>query len=143
VKKIGFASPYTHRTHQIPHHPTSFSSDILNIVCRESLFHHVKNYLQQFMKSLGPSRNQPWRTCFGAGWRDSNGFLRIMVTTIYKLNAGRFTFLGFLSESEMLHLVGTPSISRAQHFKSPQAGGQATYCCEYTNLQYVEPIEVI
>jgi hypothetical protein len=69
AKKIGLASPYTHRTHLISHHPTSFSSDIWNIVCRESLFHHVKNYLQQFMKSSRPSRHQPWRTCFR--WLDS------------------------------------------------------------------------
>jgi hypothetical protein len=33
--KIGSASPYTHRTHLISHHPTSFSSDISNIICRE------------------------------------------------------------------------------------------------------------
>jgi hypothetical protein len=67
----------------------------------------VKNCLQQFMKSSWLSRDQPWRTCFGTGSRDSNGFLRTMVTTIHKLNIGRFTFLGFLSESEMLHLGGT------------------------------------
>jgi hypothetical protein len=53
AKKIGSASLYAHRTHLLSHHPTSFSSDISNIVCRESLFHHVKNYLQQFMKSSG------------------------------------------------------------------------------------------
>jgi hypothetical protein len=47
TKKIGSASPYTHRTHLPSHHLTSFSSDISNIVCRESLFHHMKNYLQQ------------------------------------------------------------------------------------------------
>jgi hypothetical protein len=71
-------------------------------------FYHVKNYLQQFMKSSGPSRDQPWRTYFGTGWRDSNGFLRTTVTSINKLNTGWFPFLEFLSESEMLHLVGTP-----------------------------------
>jgi hypothetical protein len=46
VKKIGSASPYTHRTHPILHHPTYFSSDMSNIVHRESRFHQVKNYLQ-------------------------------------------------------------------------------------------------
>jgi hypothetical protein len=46
AKKIGSVSPYTHRTHLISHHPTSFSSGISTIVCRGSLFHHVKNYLQ-------------------------------------------------------------------------------------------------
>jgi hypothetical protein len=51
--KIGSASPYTHRTHLISHHPISFSSDVSNIVCKESLFHHVNNYLQPFMQSLG------------------------------------------------------------------------------------------
>jgi hypothetical protein len=107
-KKIGSASPYTYRTHLISHHLASFSSDISNIVCRELLFHHVKNYLQQFMKSSGPSRDQPWRMCFGTGWRDSNGFLRTTVTTIHKLNSGWFNFLGFLSESEMLDFGGTP-----------------------------------
>jgi hypothetical protein len=65
AKKIGSASPDTHRTHLISHYPTSFSSDISNNVCRESLFHHVKSYLQQFMKSSRPSRDQHWRTCFG------------------------------------------------------------------------------
>jgi hypothetical protein len=42
AKKIGSASPYTDRPHLIPHYPTSFSSDISNIVCRESLSHHVE-----------------------------------------------------------------------------------------------------
>jgi hypothetical protein len=107
-KRIGSTSPYTHHTHLIPHHPTSFSSDISNTVYRESLFYHMKNHLQQFVKSLEPSRDQPWKTCSGTGWRDSNGFPRTMVTTLHKLNSGGFTFLGFFSESEMLHLGGTP-----------------------------------
>jgi hypothetical protein len=51
TEKTGSASLYTHRTHLISHHPTSFSSNISNVVCRESLFHHMKNYLQQLMKS--------------------------------------------------------------------------------------------
>jgi hypothetical protein len=55
AKKIGSASPYTNRTHLFSHHATSFSSDISNFVCMESLFHRVKNYLQQFMKSSGYS----------------------------------------------------------------------------------------
>jgi hypothetical protein len=88
AKKIGSASPCTHCTHLISHHPTSFSLDISNSVCRESLFHRVKNYLQQFKKSSGPSRDQPWRTCFDTGWRDSNGFLRTIVTTGHTLNTG-------------------------------------------------------
>jgi hypothetical protein len=45
AKKIGPVSPYTDRIHLISHHPTSFPLGISNIVCRESLFHHVKNYL--------------------------------------------------------------------------------------------------
>jgi transposase len=57
-----------------------FSSDRSNIVCRESLSNYVKSYLQQFMKSSEPSSDQPWRTCFGTGWRDLNGLLRTMVT---------------------------------------------------------------
>jgi histone-lysine N-methyltransferase SETMAR len=65
-----------------------FFSDVSNIVCRQALFHHVKNYLQQFMKSSGPSHNQPWRTCFGTEWRDPNGFVKAMGTTIHKLNTG-------------------------------------------------------
>jgi hypothetical protein len=68
----------------------------------------VKRYLQQFMKSSGPSRDQPWRACFGIRWRRSNGFLRTMVTTIHKLNTGWLAFLRFLSESEMRSLGGTP-----------------------------------
>jgi hypothetical protein len=95
----------------ISHDPTSFSSDISNIVCRESLFHHVKNYLQQFMKSSGPSRDQPWKTCFDTGWRGPNGFLRTVLTTIHTLNNNWFTFLGFLSKSEMPPLGGTPYIT--------------------------------
>jgi hypothetical protein len=51
AKKIGPASPYTNRTHLTSHHSTFFSSDISNSICRESLFHHVMNSLQQFMKS--------------------------------------------------------------------------------------------
>jgi hypothetical protein len=82
AKKIGSASPFAHRPHLISHHPTSFSSDISNIVFRESLFHHAKTYFQQFMISPGPSRDQPWRTCFGTGSRDSNWFLRTMVIAI-------------------------------------------------------------
>jgi hypothetical protein len=42
AKKI--ASPYTHRTHLISHHQTFFSSEMSNFICRESFFHHVKNY---------------------------------------------------------------------------------------------------
>jgi hypothetical protein len=67
AKKIGPASRYTDRAHLISHHPTSFSSDISNIVCRELLFLHVKNCLQQFMKSSRSSRDQSWRTCFDTG----------------------------------------------------------------------------
>jgi hypothetical protein len=37
-----------------------------------------------------------------------DGFFRTMVITIHKLHTGWFTFLGFLSESEILHLGGTP-----------------------------------
>jgi hypothetical protein len=86
--KIGSASPYTHRADLISCHPTFSYSYMSNIVCRESLFHHVESYLQQFVKSSGLSRDQSWSTCFGTGWRDSNGFLRTMVTAIYKLNTG-------------------------------------------------------
>jgi hypothetical protein len=46
AKKVGSASSCTHRTHLISHRPISFSSDTSNIVCRESFFHYVKNYLQ-------------------------------------------------------------------------------------------------
>jgi hypothetical protein len=60
-RKICSASPSIHRTHLILHLPTSFSSDISNIIWTESLFHRVKHYLQQFMKSLGPPSNQPWK----------------------------------------------------------------------------------
>jgi hypothetical protein len=87
-KKIDSASPDTHTTHLISHHPSSFSSDISNSVWKESLFHHVKNHLQQFMKSSELSRDQPWRMCFGTGGRDPNGFVRTMVTAIHKLNTG-------------------------------------------------------
>jgi hypothetical protein len=59
VKKIGSASPYAHHTQRISHNPTSFPSDTSKIVCRESLVHHVRNYLQQFMISSSPSRDQP------------------------------------------------------------------------------------
>jgi hypothetical protein len=38
AKIIDSASPYTHRTHLILQHPTSFSSNISNVVFRESLF---------------------------------------------------------------------------------------------------------
>jgi hypothetical protein len=82
AKKVGSTSPYTHHTHLISHHRISFSSDISTILCRESFFHRLKNYLQQFMKSSRPSRNQLWRTCFGTGWKHSNKFLRTMVMTI-------------------------------------------------------------
>jgi hypothetical protein len=37
-KKVGTASPDTHRTHLISHHPTSFSSDISNIVLQGIAF---------------------------------------------------------------------------------------------------------
>jgi hypothetical protein len=50
LKTISSALPHTHRTHLISHPPTSFSSDISYILCRESLF--------QFMKSSGhPATN--------------------------------------------------------------------------------------
>jgi hypothetical protein len=44
AEKIYSTSPYTQRNHMISHHPTSFSSDISNIICGESLFHCVRNY---------------------------------------------------------------------------------------------------
>jgi hypothetical protein len=88
AKKIGSALPYTHRTHLISEHPISFSSDISNIVCRESFFNLVKNYLQRFMKSSGPSGDHPCRTCFGTGRRDPNEFLKKTVTAIHNLNTG-------------------------------------------------------
>jgi hypothetical protein len=64
------------------------------------LFGHIKHCLQAIAfpsheellvaihETFGSSRDQPWKTCFGTGWRDSNGFLRIMVTAIHKLNTG-------------------------------------------------------
>jgi hypothetical protein len=86
ANKIGLASTWTHCTQLISYHPISFSSDILNIVCRELLFQHVKNYLRQFIKSSEPSGDQPWRTRFGTGWRDS--FLRTLATIIHRQNTG-------------------------------------------------------
>jgi hypothetical protein len=62
------------------------------------------------MKLSVLSSDKSWRTCFGTGYRDSNGFLKTMVTTIHKLNNGGFTFLGFVPESEMLHLGGIPDM---------------------------------
>jgi hypothetical protein len=59
AKKIGSASPYTHRAYLILRHPSSVSSGISNILCRETFFHHMKNYMQQFMKLSGPSSGQP------------------------------------------------------------------------------------
>jgi hypothetical protein len=57
-KTVRSASLCTYRNQLISHHPPSFSSDMSNIVCRESLFHNVKNYLQQFTKSSGhPAAN--------------------------------------------------------------------------------------
>jgi hypothetical protein len=44
AKKICSASPCTQHTHLISGHLTSFSSDISNIACGESLFYHVRNY---------------------------------------------------------------------------------------------------
>jgi hypothetical protein len=43
-----------------------------------------------------------------------------MMITIHKLKTGCFTFLGFLSESEMLHLSGIPyTIERTpSHFSA-------------------------
>jgi hypothetical protein len=38
-KKIGSASPHTHHTFLISHHPISFSSDMSNAVCREWSVH--------------------------------------------------------------------------------------------------------
>jgi transposase len=64
------------------------------------LFEHIKHSLQgitfpspeellaAIQEIVGTSRNQPWKMCFGAGWRDPNGFLRTMVTTTYRLNTG-------------------------------------------------------
>jgi hypothetical protein len=88
AKTVGSASPYTHHIHMLSHRPTSFSSEISNIVCRESHFHHVKNDMQQLMKLSGPFRDKVWRTYFGTGRRESNWFLRIMVITIHNLKTG-------------------------------------------------------
>jgi hypothetical protein len=53
------------------------------------------------------------------GWRDWNGCLRIMVITIHKLPVGSFTFLQYLSVTELLNLSGTPYISFIISFKMP------------------------
>jgi hypothetical protein len=42
------------------------------------------------------------------GWRDWNGCLRTMVITIHKLPVDSFTFLQYLSVTELLNLSGTP-----------------------------------
>jgi hypothetical protein len=42
AKKIGSASPHTHGTHLVSHHPTSFSSNISNLICSESFFQYLK-----------------------------------------------------------------------------------------------------
>jgi hypothetical protein len=45
------------------------------------------------------------------GWRDWNACLRTMVTIIHKLPVGSFTFLQYLSGTELLNLSGIPYIS--------------------------------
>jgi hypothetical protein len=74
AQKISSASSYTHCTHLISHHPTSFPSDMSNIVCRESLFHHVKNYLQQFMQLSGHPATNLGRHVSALGGETRMGF---------------------------------------------------------------------
>jgi hypothetical protein len=64
VMKTGSASgtpPYSH--YLTPYNFFLFGH--IKIVGKESLSRHVKNYLQQFMKSSGPSCDRSWKTCFG------------------------------------------------------------------------------
>jgi hypothetical protein len=53
AKKVGSASLYTHPTHLISYHPTSFSSDMSNIVRRESLFPSCEELLAAIHEIVG------------------------------------------------------------------------------------------
>jgi hypothetical protein len=57
------------------------------------------------------SSRRLWLPCLSTEWRDWNGRLRTIVTTIHKLSVGSFTFRQCLSETELLNLSGTPYIS--------------------------------
>lgn len=48
--------------------------------------------------------------CLTTEWRDWNRSLNITVIISHNRDIGEFTFREFASESEMLHLNGTPHI---------------------------------
>jgi hypothetical protein len=71
------------------------------------VFHHTGNYSTQLVKWWPASSRRLWLPCLSTGWRDRNGCLRTIVSTIHKLPVGSFTFLQFLSGTELLNLSGT------------------------------------
>jgi hypothetical protein len=76
VSKTSCGSPHTLSGRLVSHHPTSFSSDMSNIVCRELLFYHKKSYMQQL-----DGVPEHWM-------KRLNEFLKIIATTIHMRNIG-------------------------------------------------------
>jgi hypothetical protein len=64
----------------------------------------MKNNSLELWRSWVRSRQ---RICSGSsstGWRDSNGFLRIIVIIVHKMNIHQFRFPHLFSVAEMLSL---------------------------------------
>jgi hypothetical protein len=59
---------------------------MLRIACKESDLHHVRNDLQELARYCLRYRPRPCHSSSSTGLRNRNGFLRITVSTIDKIN---------------------------------------------------------
>jgi hypothetical protein len=86
VSKMGCGSPHTSHTRPISRRQTSSSSVMLKIAGKESYLHHVRNYLQELVRYWTRLCPRLCHASSSTGLRDWNGFLRITVNTIDKIN---------------------------------------------------------
>jgi hypothetical protein len=86
VPKMGCDSPHTHHIRPISRRQSSSSSVILRIACKESYLHHMRNYVQGLVRYWTRYRSRICHPSSSTGLRDWNGFLRITVSTIDKIN---------------------------------------------------------
>jgi hypothetical protein len=86
VRKMGGDSLHIRPPHLISHPRISSSWAIARTTCGESTFNQRENYSRELGRDWVRSRSRVCSASPSTGWRDSNGFLRIMVVTIHKLN---------------------------------------------------------
>jgi hypothetical protein len=66
-----------------------FLFGMLSTAWRQRRFDQAKNYLKELVRSSTPSHQRLCTASLSTGWRDSDDFLRPMVTAIHKLNSSQ------------------------------------------------------